>query len=244
MHLASWLRFGPYQASWVPTTLINVSATAAPTTTRICPGARSSATTRWFSTPSGLIPELPMSSEVEGKVQWASAWVPHQGGAINFVKFICRSGACHSAECTMDNSTCTSALGTAGWSTEYIGSYFLVYFGACCLACPHCSRLGQDGPGLLAANRLGFPNDEHVAVSPAAHAPAPCSHALHLVYAGAHWTCLATLRNASHASNEFEPGTTGHLRLSRPCKCCRARARPRWLRDHECLTSPVLQCLT
>ena len=186
----------------------------------------------------------PMSSEVEGKVQWASAWVPHQGGAINFVKFICRSGACHSAECTMDNSTCTSALGTAGWSTEYIGSYFLVYFGACCLACPHCSRLGQDGPGLLAANRLGFPNDEHVAVSPAAHAPAPCSHALHLVYAGAHWTCLATLRNASHASNEFEPGTTGHLRLSRPCKCCRARARPRWLRDHECLTSPVLQCLT
>ena len=94
-------------------------------------------------------------------------------------------------------------------------------------SCPHCSRLGQDGPGLLAANRLGFPNDEHVAVSPAAHAPAPCSHALHHVYAGAHWTCLATLRNASHASNEFEPGTTGHLRLSRPCKCCRARARPR-----------------
>lgn len=38
-------------------------------------------------------------------------------------------------------------------------------------SCPHCSRLGQDG--LLAANRLGLPNDEHVAVSPAAHAPAP-----------------------------------------------------------------------
>ena len=32
--------------------------TAAPTTTRICPGARSSATTSCFSTPLGLVPEL------------------------------------------------------------------------------------------------------------------------------------------------------------------------------------------